>query len=178
MDVKRCKKIWIMCFISSFLIGYHLYHKLCRCTNTTFLRKIIFLEKLFNSTKLRSIDYRVIADGGVIDIADQPILQNRKCPDRGEQEEQQRPKTMVCGSRDPTLTSLHSRTSTITCSDRFDKQRQYRHHRITNTHRADPIENLLKVNPINACAEVNLHNPSQKPLSNALCSEWVSHKSL
>ena len=48
---------------------------------------------------------------------------------------------------------------------------QYRHHRTSNTHRAEPIENALMVNHIKSYTEINLQDPSFLPLSNAL---WLS----
>ena len=57
---------------------------------------------------------------GVISITDQLIFQNGKKL-RSVQEDQNRPKTLPCGTPDTMLTSLLRQPSTITCCDWFDR---------------------------------------------------------
>ena len=61
---------------------------------------------------------------------------------------------------------LNSRYLTSTCLS------LYTLHRTSITQRAEPIENVLTVNPIKGCTEINLHDPSLLRLSNALCNVW------
>ena len=42
----------------------------------------------------------------------------------------------------------------------WQKLCQFRQHRTSNSHRAEPIENAMMVNPIKGCTEINLHDPS------------------
>ena len=42
----------------------------------------------------------------------------------------------------------------------WQKLCQYRQHRSSNTHRAEPVENALMVNPIKGCTDINLQYPS------------------
>ena len=53
----------------------------------------------------------------------------------------------------------------------------YRQHRTSNTHKTEHIDNSLMVDPIEGCAEINFHDPSLHPLTNALYSVWDKHKS-
>ena len=45
----------------------------------------------------------------------------------------------------------------------WQKLCQYRQHRASNTHRAEPIENALMIDPIKGCTEINLRDPSLLP---------------
>ena len=62
------------------------------------------------------------------------------------------PKTLPWGTHDTTLTSLLRHSSTKTNSELH----QYRQHRTSDTHRAEPIENSLVVDPIKSSTGVDL----------------------
>ena len=74
-----------------------------------------------------------------------------------------RPKTLPCGTPDTMLTSLLQQPSTITCCNQFYRNCQYRQHRTSNTQRAELTENALMVDPIKGCTEINQHYPSLLP---------------
>ena len=108
---------------------------------------------------------------GVISITDQLILENGK-KNEVYRRNNNGPKTLPCGTPDTTLKSLLRPPSTITCCDRFDLSwvwsiislvYQYRQDRISNTHRAELIENAQMVDSIKGCIEVNLQDPSLRP---------------
>ena len=56
----------------------------------------------------------------------------------------------------------------------WQKLCQYWQHRTSYTHRAEPIENALMVDPIKGCSEINLHDPSLLPTLQ-FTLHWMGH---
>ena len=74
------------------------------------------------------------------------------------------PITMPCGTPDTLSTSLLQQPSTITCCDWFDRSCiSIDNTEPPNTHRAEPLENALMVDPINGSTEINLLDPTLLP---------------
>ena len=88
---------------------------------------------------------------GIVSITNKLILQNGK-KFRGVQKEQQRAKTLPCGTPDTTLTSLLRDPSTKTYCDRLDKNCVSTDNTEPPIPTAEPIENSLMVDPIKSSA--------------------------
>ena len=122
---------------------------------------------------------------GVVGITNQQIFKNIETSEVFRRNKY-RHKSLPYGIHDTTLTSFLRQPSTIPFYDRFDRnceENTKNANWLQTTHAVPPIPTerslwrIPWVNSIRGCDEVNLHNPTSRLLSNALCNVWDTHES-